>query len=263
MRCLIDWCRLMPWRRLLLVASLAAVLGGTSLVAQGGYIHAKAHLAQLLLDRAWQQSLTSGAPARPWPWADSYPVAQLEIPSIALKQVVLSGASGRNLAFAPTHLQSSAAPNTGSTTVLSAHRDTHFRRLQELYKGDLIVLHSLESSQQYRISGIEIADIRHQELALDSGDRLLLVTCYPFASLSSGGPLRYVISAEPMTALSDPFTPHPEPVTAHAEHFTPPIASQTPLKQPQLSQEPSSLNHQSPVTRQMTAQLGTSSDWVF
>ena len=57
------------------------------------YIVAKAQLAQVLLHAAWSRTQASGVPAKPWPWADTFPVARLVAPS--LEQDVLPGLVGQ------------------------------------------------------------------------------------------------------------------------------------------------------------------------
>jgi sortase A len=48
----------------------------------------------------------------------------------------------------------------------------------------------------YRVADIRVVDSRQQPLSLQYEQaELRLVTCYPFNSLQSGGPLRYVVSA--------------------------------------------------------------------
>ncbi|WP_426416120.1 class GN sortase [Aestuariirhabdus sp. LZHN29] len=192
------------------IAALLLLLAGLLMLAQGSYIQVKALVAQYLLQSAWQRSLHQGLPVKPWPWADGHPIARLQIPRIELDQLVLDGASGRNLAFAPSHLIASSAPNSGGTTILSAHRDTHFSRLQELIPGDTLILQSTGASRRYRVDSTHIADSRTQQLSLDAGDRLLLVTCYPFKALRAGGPLRYVVSASPLPQLATAGNPSPK-----------------------------------------------------
>ena len=58
------------------VAALVT-LAGIGLAAQAAWIPAKAALAQVLLERAFARTLTEGRSARPWPWADTEPVARL------------------------------------------------------------------------------------------------------------------------------------------------------------------------------------------
>jgi sortase A len=184
-----------PPRRLLALACVALSL---LLAADAGWIHAKAWLAQALLDRAWQRTLTDGGVQRPWPWADTRPVARLSTPRLRRDQIVLAGDNGRTLAFGPGWAEASAAPGTRGTTVVSGHRDTHFAWLAELAPGDVVSLDGGNGAVDYVVTGTRVADSRHERLVLD-GDRdgLRLVTCWPFDAVVTGGPLRYVVSARP------------------------------------------------------------------
>ncbi|MEI8618036.1 hypothetical protein P4S63_15405 [Pseudoalteromonas sp. B193] len=63
----------------------------------------QAWLAQVLIEQAWQEALKSpGTKVKPWYYADSYVTAKLDWPSHNKTLSVLAGASGRNLAFAPS-----------------------------------------------------------------------------------------------------------------------------------------------------------------
>lgn len=171
---------------------LAAVLGTAALSLHAAWIPVKAELAQVLLEQAWRRSASGALAARPWPWADTHPVAELHIPRLGLRQLVLDGASGRNLAFGPTAL----TPINGADVVLSAHRDTHFAGLHDLQPGDEIVLRDHGRERTYRVAWLDIVDSRRQELVLDGRrERLTLVTCWPFDAAAAGGPLRLVVTA--------------------------------------------------------------------
>ena len=171
-------------------------------LGHGLYIMAKAVLAQHLLERAWQKTLTGEPDARPWPWADTQPIARIRVPKLGIEQIVLAGTSGRNLAFGPAFQLGSQEPGQG-TTILSGHRDTHFKFLKDLRLGDIIVIETPEGHEySYEISRTEIADIHNSMLRLDAYDKLLLVTCYPFDILAASGPLRYVVTAEPLRLAS-------------------------------------------------------------
>ena len=61
----------------------------------------KAEVAQQLLNRAWTATSDDRRNVKPWPWADTWPVARLRLPGSGEPLTVLAGASGRNLAFAP------------------------------------------------------------------------------------------------------------------------------------------------------------------
>ncbi len=160
-------------------------------------IRARARLAQRLIASAWDRSLASGARVKPWPWADTYPVARLEAPRQGTALMVLAGASGRTLAFGPGHVDGTPLPGDPGNAVVSGHRDTHFAFLRELRSGDPLLVHSASGRvARYVVSGIEVVRNKDIRVLLDVGDdRLTLVTCYPFDSPVPGGTLRYVVVA--------------------------------------------------------------------
>ena len=161
------------------------------------WIPVKAELAQHLLERAWLRTLEGEADAKPWPWADTRAVAILEVPRLGLREIVLEGSSGRNLAFGPTLVNTSRFDDS-SDRVLSGHRDTHFNFLKDLKNGDLLRLRTSSEIRDYRVSWQEAVDSRRQQLVIDdSVDRLTLLTCYPFDAATTGGPLRWVVTALP------------------------------------------------------------------
>ncbi len=161
------------------------------------WIPVKAELAQHLLEKAWLRTLEGEPYAKPWPWADTRAVAILEVPHLGLREIVLEGSSGRNLAFGPT-LVSTSRLDQSSDRILSGHRDTHFSFLKELKTGDLLRLRTKTEIRDYRVTWQETVDSRHQSLVTDDRiDRLTLLTCYPFDAAVAGGPLRWVVTALP------------------------------------------------------------------
>lgn len=174
------------------------VMIGVWQTGQGVYIHAKAQLAQYLLHSAWQRTLAGAKQVKPWPWADTWPVARLTAPQHGVDLIVLAGASGRTLAFGPGHMTGTPLPGQRGNSVLSAHRDTHFAFLQHAKAGDEIILQTADGAQQiYRLAIATVVDKHDTRVILNTPDaRLTLVTCYPFNSLNPGGPLRYVVTAE-------------------------------------------------------------------
>ena len=161
------------------------------------WIPVKAELAQHLLERAWIRTLEGEPDAKPWPWADTRAVAILEVPRLGLREIVLEGSSGRNLAFGPTLVNTSRLDETADR-ILSGHRDTHFSFLKELQTGDLLRLHTTTETRDYRVNWQETVDSRQQQLVIDDSiERLTLLTCYPFDTATSGGPLRWVVTAVP------------------------------------------------------------------
>ncbi|HQW64789.1 MAG TPA: class GN sortase [Pseudomonadota bacterium] len=200
-----------PWRRwrtaqwlrrvraLLQARRMSALLGGVLAVwglGSAGYIHAKAALAQVLLRDAWDRAQAGHAMPRPWPWADTWPVARLRVPRLAVDQIVLAGASGRTLAFGPALSPAGAAIGTEGAAVLSGHRDTHFAFLRELVTGDRLWLDTPQGRVAYAVEHAMIVDARRARLATGGeGARLVLVTCWPFDAVEPRGPWRYVVEA--------------------------------------------------------------------
>jgi sortase A len=183
-------------RRKIWAATLAVV--GVCCTIQGGWIHAKAALAQVLLERAWSETAGGRGPTRPWPWADTHPVGRLQVPAHGVDLVVLAGATGRPLAVAPGHLSGSAEFGAPGNAVVAGHRDTHFAFLKHLRTGEEIRTESVEGLvQTYRVIGWMVRDERDATVLDRWGpSTLTLITCFPFDTPIPGGPLRYVVEAE-------------------------------------------------------------------
>ncbi len=180
-----------------LLAGAAGLLFCTS----GSWIHAKALLAQVLLRHAWQQSLVLKQPVRPWPWADIAPVARLRVPGLAQDQIILDSQSGAALAFGPGMLRRGSRPGRPGPCVLAGHRDTSFRFLQRLRPGELLSLEDLEGKiHLYRVQEAAVRSAKELFFEQQTAARLLLVTCYPFDAILPGTPLRFVVSAEQVSA---------------------------------------------------------------
>lgn len=181
-------------RRAALVLVLA--VAGWNL-GQAAWISAKAQLAQQLVRRAWETERAGAGDVRPWPWADTHPVARLVVPGQGVDLFVLAGASGRTLAFGPGHMSGTPLPGEAGNAVVSGHRDTHFAVLRRLRTGDVVVVERRDGKRRrYVVSGTAVVDRRDTWVADDAGDtRLTLVTCYPFDAIRPGGPLRYVVWA--------------------------------------------------------------------
>lgn len=174
-------------------------LAGIARIATGAMIPAKAAVAQILLERAFDRSVVTHRPVKPWPWADMAPVARISVPRLGIDRIVLDTGSGQAMAFGPTLLPGGAGIGRPGTMVIAAHRDTHFRFLRDLRKGDIIAVVGLDGvGRRYRVTGAEI--VRWDRFALPDPleNALDLVTCYPFDAVRHG-PLRYVLHATRLT----------------------------------------------------------------
>lgn len=185
--------------RLLRTAALVALCLALWQLGQGSTIQAKAWLAQVLIKQAWARTLEGEQHAKPWPWADTWPVARITVPGRDIERFVLAGANGRSIAFGPGHVFGTPLPGEAGNSVIGAHRDTHFAFLRDVRPGEEVVVEkSVSGIRRYRVTGSEIVDKRETRvLAQRLGEsRLTLITCYPFDALRAGGPLRYVVTAK-------------------------------------------------------------------
>ncbi len=188
-----------PTPRTLTALTTCLLVIGMWQLGEGSWIYAKAGLAQHLLQRAWSRTLAGETGVKPWPWADTWPVARLIVPSQNIDQIVLEGAYGRTLAFGPGHVESAQPIGASDTVILTGHRDTHFRFLQRLKPNEVIELETPTGARRhYRVTETRIADSRSASIGIEQGQsQLVLITCYPFDAIQAGGPLRYVVTALP------------------------------------------------------------------
>ena len=181
------------------IYSVLIFLCGLWFIGQGTYIHAKALLAQVLLKSAWAETLNGSKEVKPWPWADTWPVSRLSVPSLGVSRIVLAGVSGQALAFGPGRLLDEGNGQGPFNIVIAGHRDTHFRFLRDLKYGDPISLQTNSHRVlKFTVARILIVDSADVDLIRQGNESMLtLITCYPFDAIRPGGPLRYVVQAKP------------------------------------------------------------------
>jgi sortase A len=178
------------------VAALILALAGLVLFGEGIYIHAKALVAQVLLRRAFAETIASGHPTKPWSWADTWPVARIEVKRLHASAIVLAGSSGQALAFGPGHVELTPDAGERGVAVYSAHRDTHFRFLKDVAIGDEIVV-TRSDGHAFRYRADRASVVRFDASGIDplaDGYQLVLSTCWPFDAVTPG-PERYVLHA--------------------------------------------------------------------
>ena len=180
------------------------LITGACLSARALYMHAKAELAGILVRRAWQQSLQSGKPQAPWPWADTHPIARIRIPRLRYDEIILEGASPRTLAFGPAHLLNGTALGGPGNLVLAGHRTSWFRPLENIAQGDTIQIQWFDAhrggllERTYTVNMISVVEPQDTALlAPTADDELTLITCYPFGR-GPRSPQRYIVRASPL-----------------------------------------------------------------
>jgi sortase A len=191
--------------------ALVLATAGAIQFGQGIYIHAKALLAQVLLERAFAETIATGRAVKPWPWADTWPEARITVQRLGASAIALAGDSGQALAFGPGHIERTAEAGEAGIAVYAAHRDTHFRFLKDVSVGDEIDVTRRDGKTfRYRADGSSI--VRFDQSGIDpltAGRELVLITCWPFDAMGHG-PMRYVLHAT-MIAPATPTAPSPRP----------------------------------------------------
>ncbi len=174
---------------------LALLLG-----ASGFWIQAKAQLGQILLEVAWNKTLANSTAQKPWPWADTWPVAKLIVPSLERSLIVLDSVSGEAMAFGPGTVTTISGDDDEQVIAIGGHRDSHMQFLKHLNRDSIVHLQLADGSENtYRVNRTLVANSAHENLEVPVDQALLvMITCYPFNALQTGGPLRYVVIAEPI-----------------------------------------------------------------
>src|SRR6476469_1294586 len=180
------------------------LIAGACLFGRALYMRAKAELAGVLVRRAWNESVQSGRPHAPWPWADTHPVARIRIPRLGYDEIVLEGAAPRTLAFGPAHLLNGTALGEPANLVLAGHRTSWFRPLENIAQGDTIQIQWFDAhrgglhERTYTVNMISVVEPQDTVLlAPTADDALTLITCYPFGR-GPRSPQRYIVRASPL-----------------------------------------------------------------
>ena len=123
-------------------------------------------------------------------------IARLTIPKLDLHAIVIEGTSYRALKAGPGHLVETPLPGDIGNSVLAGHRDTFFRKLNDLVAGDSILVEREGRTYRFTVAGrkiVEPGDI--SVLSSSTEPRLTLITCYP-PHFIGPAPKRLVIMGE-------------------------------------------------------------------
>jgi sortase A len=183
-------------RAILNLLAALFLIGALSMLGKSCWIMAKAEVSQILLQRAFTQSIATGEAVKPWGWADTWPVAELRVPRLKAEAIVLHGSTSEALAFGPALLPNTAQPGERGTTVIAAHRNTHFAFLKDVQVNDRIEIKRKDGLIfTYTVTNLRVA--KWNATGIDRhafGHHLVLSTCYPFDGLTRGDD-RFIVEA--------------------------------------------------------------------
>lgn len=160
--------------------SLLFVLLGLGLI---GYVASQywgMYHSQRQLQAEWEKQVaTANAPGLPQ-LSPMDRLTRVSIPKIDLDAIVLEGATRKQLSLGPAHIIETAFPGDTGNAVITGHRDTFFRHIYELQKGDTIFIRRNGAVFKYEVTGKKIVKPEDVSVLKQTSDaQLTLITCYP------------------------------------------------------------------------------------
>lgn len=186
------------------VISLALIIIGVVLL---GYVAGEywgMYRSQKNLEAEWQrQAVTVSVPGKA-PVSPDQLLTRLQIPKIQVDAIVVEGASRRELSEGPGHMKQTAQPGEIGNAVITAHRDTFFRHIYELNKGDQIQVRRSGRTFTFEVTGRKIVMPEDISVIKPTNDpQLTLITCYPTYYIGPA-PKRLVVFSKLVNSDGEP-----------------------------------------------------------
>jgi sortase A len=121
---------------------------------------------------------------------------RISIPSIDVEAVFVEGTDDEDLEKGPGHYPMTHWPGQGKVIAIAGHRTTYgawFRHIDDLDRGDPIVLTMPYGRYVFRVAETEIVDDADWSILRGKGEFLVLSACHPLYSASQ----RVVVTARP------------------------------------------------------------------
>ena len=169
-----------------------------------GQIHAAREQAALSREleaarraAAVQRAAAGSSPATPTAaLATRSLIGRIEVPRLRLSALAREGVDVRTLRGSVGHVPGTALPGAPGNAAFAAHRDTFFRPLAGIRKGDSVLVTTADGVHRYTVFATRVVEPSDVSV-LRSGQlsQLTLVTCYPFDFVGSA-PQRFIVQAE-------------------------------------------------------------------
>ena len=195
-------------RTLTVMRAVERLLFAVGVIALGWFATGQIHAAreQAALSReleaarraaAAQQVATNGWPdtQRAAPATRSL-IGRIDVPRLRLSALAREGVDVRTLRGSVGHVPGTALPGAPGNAAFAAHRDTFFRPLAGIRKGDSVLVTTADGVHRYTVFATRV--VKPSDVSvLQSGQlsQLTLVTCYPFDFVGSA-PERFIVQAE-------------------------------------------------------------------
>lgn len=170
---------------------------GAFLLCLGAREFLMSRLGQVQQAEAWREQRPVSATPQ---LGDS--VARLLIPRLDTQLYVVEGTDAADLQRAPGHMHGSAMPGSHGNCIIAGHRDTHFRVLKNIRKGDEIILETGKGQFVYRVVRTRVVPPTNTSALRATTEPMLhLITCFPFYYVGAA-PKRFVVEAKLAGAVS-------------------------------------------------------------
>lgn len=195
-----------PMRRMIGVMHRVTLLAGACLMAWPLLIAAQSAYAQWSGSRELARLLPQetivvpkpGVPRAASRFTRGAVLGKFEIPRLELSYVLLEGTDHKTLDKSIGHIEGTGQIGESGNIGIAGHRNTHFRKLEWIRRGDEIILTSRSGeAHRYFVEWARLftpTDV--QVLDPSQGPAVTLVTCYPFEYVGSA-PLRFIVRALP------------------------------------------------------------------
>jgi LPXTG-site transpeptidase (sortase) family protein len=180
-----------------LFALLFVLIGFIVIIGSGLALFWSDELQRLYMPSLPSIERQSGADSTNRPEAElGKPIGSIEIPRLGLSSLVLEGDDAAALLLGVGHLSDTPLPWHDGNTVLAAHRDTFFRPLAHIRKGDVIRFSTADAALEYVVKELKVVEPTAVEvLEPTSAATLTLITCFPFDYIGPA-PQRFIVRAE-------------------------------------------------------------------
>lgn len=129
------------------------------------------------------------------PFRPGETVAKLRLPHLTTPLYVVEGTDQKELRKGPGHMPGTALPGVQGNCVIAGHRDTHFRALREIRKGDQVEIDTKYGEFRYEVESTTIVSPTNVASLYPTKKGVLhLVTCYPFEYIGHA-PQRLIVEA--------------------------------------------------------------------
>jgi sortase A len=189
---------------------VGCLLGGAAVATVNGLQYLRSAVLRAQARSAWERAPSIptalvpldtagvrlvGATPRRRPTGAS--VARLLIPRIGLDEVVVEGVGARELSAGPGHLPGSVLPGEEGNSIISAHRDRHFYRLDRVMVGDTVWTETDQRRVGWKVVARRVVEREARPLAATSTATLTLTTCWPVRYFGPA-PDRLILTALPL-----------------------------------------------------------------